>query len=61
MLAERRAAGATATQVGRELEVRPDQRRAWARAPHEATGALAAVAGETLEQENRRLRREVTT
>ena len=32
-----------------------------ARLQHEATGAVAAVAGETLEQENRRLRREVTT
>lgn len=61
MLAERRAAGATATQVGRELDVRPDQLRAWARVQHEATGALAAVAGETLEQENRRLRRQVAT
>jgi len=61
MLAERRATGATATQVGRELDVRPDQLRAWARLQHEVTGAGAAVAGETLEQENRRLRREVTT
>ncbi len=61
MLAERRAAGATATQVGRELDVRPDQLRAWARGQHEATGVSAAVAGETLEQENRRLRRQVAT
>jgi len=30
MLAERRATGATATQVGWELDVRPDQLRAWA-------------------------------
>jgi len=61
LLAERRAAGATASQVGRELDVRPDQLRAWARLQHEAAGAGAAVAGETLEQENRRLRREVIT
>ncbi len=59
--AERRAAGAAATQVGRELDVRPEQLRTWARVQHEATGALAAVAGETLEQENRRLRRQVAT
>ena len=61
MLAERRAAGVTASQVGRELDVRPDQLRTWARLQHEAAGAGAAVAGETLEQENRRLRREVST
>jgi len=61
LLAERRAAGATATQVGRELDVRPDQLRAWSRRHHEASGAGAPVAGETLEQENRRLRRELAT
>lgn len=61
LLAERRAAGATATQVGRELDVRPDQLRAWSRLQHEASGAGAPVAGETLEQENRRLRRELAT
>jgi len=61
LLAERRAAGATASQVGRELDVGPDQLRAWARLQHEANGAGAAVAGETVEQENRRLRREVAT
>ncbi len=44
MLAERRAVGATATQVGRELDVRPDQLRAWARVQHEATGAGAGAA-----------------
>jgi transposase-like protein len=31
LLHERRANGGTVTQVGRELEVRPDQLREWAR------------------------------
>ena len=61
LLAERQAAGATATQVGRELGVRPDQLRAWARLHHEASGAGLAAAGQTLQQENRRLRREIAT
>ncbi len=61
LLAERRAAGATATQVGRELDVRPDQLRAWARLQQETSGVGVVVVGETLEQENRRLRREIAT
>jgi transposase len=59
LVAERRAAGATLTQVGRELEVRPDLLRAWARQLHHASGAGSALPGESMEQENRRLRREV--
>jgi transposase len=44
-------------QVGRELDVRPDQLRRWA---HELNGRRGAdaVAGESPEQELRRLRRE---
>jgi len=61
LVAERRAAGATLAQVGRELDVRPDQLRAWARQQREARGQGSAVPGETLEQENRRLRRELAT
>lgn len=61
LVAERRAAGATLAQVGRELDVRPDQLRAWARQQREALGVGSAVPGETVEQENRRLRREVAT
>ena len=61
LVAERRAAGATLAQVGRDLEVRPDQLRAWARLPRDAHHRGEAVPGETLEQENRRLRREVAT
>lgn len=61
LVADRRAAGATLAQVGRELDVRPDQLRAWARQQREANGLSDAVPGETLEQENRRLRREVAT
>jgi transposase len=61
MVAARRADGASLTQIGRELEVRPDQLRAWARVQREVSGEGAAPPGETLEQENRRLRREVAT
>lgn len=59
LVPERRAEGATLAQVGRELEVRPDQLRAWARQQRLDHGRGAAVPGETVEQENRRLRREV--
>jgi len=56
---ERRAQGVTVTQVGRELDVRPDQLRAWARRLAESDGGLAkAGIVETPEQELRRLRRE---
>jgi transposase len=61
LVAERRALGVTLAQVGRELDVRPDQLRAWTRqqrhASHES-GAGLGMPRETLEQENRRLRRE---
>jgi transposase len=61
MVAERRAAGGTLSAVGRELDVRPDQLRAWARQQRGTPDAGSAVPGETVEQENRRLRREVAT
>jgi transposase len=61
LVAARRAEGASLTQIGREVEVRPDQLRAWTRVQREASGEGAAPPGETLEQENRRLRREVVT
>ena len=59
LVAERRALGVSLAQVGRELDVRPDQLRAWVRQQRTESGAEASPAGETLEQENRRLRREV--
>ena len=59
LAAKRRAAGGTLTQVGRELDVRPDQLRAWTKRHREASGTEGAIPGETVEQENRRLRREV--
>jgi len=59
LVAERRALGVTLAQVGRELDVRPDQLRRWTREQRHESGAGASVLGETLEQENRRLRREV--
>jgi transposase len=59
LVVERRALGVTLAQVGRELEVRPDQLRRWTREQRYKSGAGSSVPGETLEQENRRLRREV--
>jgi len=59
LVEERRALGVSLSQIGRELEVRPDQLRAWTQQQQYATGAEPRIPGETLEQENRRLRREV--
>ena len=60
LLHERRAAGVPVTQVGRELDVRPDQLREWARRLASREGGLAAAGiSETPEQELKRLRREV--
>lgn len=56
LMADRRAAGVSLAQVGRELDVRPDQMRSWARELRGEPGAPAPV--ETAEQELRRLRRE---
>jgi transposase len=61
LMAERRAAGASVAQIGRELAVRPDLLRVWAKEQPAAAKAGGAVPGETLEQENRRLRRELAT
>jgi transposase len=43
------------------LDVRPDQLRAWTRQQREAHGSGSGVPNETLEQGNRRLRRELAT
>lgn len=59
LVAARRAAGGSLAQVGRELDIRPDQLRAWVKQERGETGAGIAVPGETTEQEVRRLRREV--
>ena len=60
LMHERRAQGVTVTQVGRELDVRPDQLREWARHLADREGGLAAAGVvETPEQELKRLRREV--
>jgi transposase len=59
LAAERRAAGGTLAHVGRELDVTPDQLRAWAKQQGVGPEGGAAIPGETIEQENRRLRREV--
>ena len=54
-------AGGGAPGGGRDLDVRPDQLRAWGRAQRGAPAFGSAVPGETVEQENRRLRRENAT
>src|SRR5574338_1619419 len=59
LVTERRAAGGTLAQLSRELDVRADQLRAWVRQARERGGVAGSVPGETLEQENRRLRREL--
>lgn len=61
MLRERRAIGVSVTQIGRELDVRPDQLRAWAHQQENAGAPVRSGTGETLDQEVRRLRREVET
>lgn len=59
LMHDRRAKGWTLTQVARELDVRPDQLREWARRLADREGGLAAAGVvETPEQELRRLRRE---
>ena len=55
LMQEGRAAGRTLAQIGRELDVGPDQLRVWARERAEARTNDARPSGETLEQENRRL------
>jgi len=57
MVAERRALGVSLTQIGRELDVRPDQLRGWVKQGRR--DPASALPGESVEQENRRLRREV--
>lgn len=58
LVAERRAQGVSLAQVGRELDIRPDQLRAWAKQQRREAGLDAAVPGESPDQELRRLRRE---
>ena len=61
LVAERRVVGVTLAQVGRELDIRPDQLRVWAREQRGTLATGSTMPGETVEQENRRLRREVAT
>ncbi|MBU6367821.1 MAG: hypothetical protein KJT01_16520 [Gemmatimonadetes bacterium] len=53
-MAERRLAGTSLVQIGRELAVRPNQLRAWTMALLAAGTPGRALPGETLEQESRR-------
>ena len=59
LVAERRAMGVTLADVGQELDVRPDQLRAWTRQARTAPRSGGAGPGESIDQEVRRLRREV--
>lgn len=59
LLHDRRAQGVSVTQIGRELDVKPDQLREWARRLAAQEGGLAGAGViETPEQELKRLRRE---
>ena len=59
LMHERRAAGVSVTQIGRELDVNADQLREWARRMSAQDGGLAAAGVvESPEQELKRLRRE---
>jgi transposase len=57
-LGERRLAGVTLVQVGRDLGVRPDMLRRWAK-QYGGKSRAEVIAAADLEAENRRLRREV--
>ncbi len=58
MMHEQRAAGMSVAQVARRLDVRAEQLRLWARGVVADRVVGSSMPGETLEQENRRLRRE---
>ena len=65
LMRQRRAEGISLAQIGRELEVRPNLLWEWARKldgggtrPAAAPPAPGRLPGETVEEENRRLRRE---
>lgn len=58
LMYERRAAGVSMNQIARELELRPEQLREWAR---QLGGRPGVGVVETPEQELRRLRRENAT
>jgi transposase len=58
---ERRRAGVSLAQIGRELDVRPDQLRVWAEQLSEERGVESAEAAVSESLEIRRLRRELET
>ena len=62
LVAERRASGVTLAQIGRELDVRPDQLRAWTKGERHRSSegflGSSGIPGESADQELRRLRRE---
>lgn len=58
VMRQRRAEGVSLAQIGRELGIRPNMLWYWAKQLDGGGTGPAAPAGETLEEENRRLRRE---
>ena len=57
-LEERRAQGVSVTQIGRELDVRPDMLRAWKRQLRERAGAPPTATTSASPRKRRRLPRE---
>src|ERR1700759_5492022 len=58
LVAERRAAGSSLAQIAQGLDLRPSQLRKWAQ-EQRVEAREGSGPAETLEQENRRLRREI--
>lgn len=58
MTLERRSSGVPLSHIARELDVRPKQLRLWTRELRADPASTSGAPGETLVEENRRLRRE---
>ena len=58
LVQQRRAEGVTWAQIGRELDIKPTLLCEWMRQSEDRVAAAPSLAGETLEQEVKRLRRE---
>ena len=58
LVQQRRAERMTWAQIGRELDIRPSLLCEWVRQSEDRAAAPGSLAGETLEQEVKRLRRE---
>ncbi len=58
LIQQRRAEGVTWAQIGRELDIKPTLLCEWIRQSEDRAAPAPSLAGETLEQEVKRLRRE---